>query len=72
MIFSLPLARELFLLDPSNLWLTLAGVGIGLCGAAALEALWWWQGRMLGETRRLWRQDRGRTMSGHSAPEHGA
>ncbi|MCB0926517.1 MAG: HAD-IC family P-type ATPase [Mycolicibacterium insubricum] len=71
-IFSLPLARELFLLDPSNLWLTLAGVGIGLCGAAALEALWWWQGRMLGETRRLWRQDRGRTMSGHSAPEHGA
>ena len=37
-----------------------------------IEALWWWQGRMLGETRRLWRQDRGRTMSGHGAPEHGA
>lgn len=53
-IFSLPLAREKFLLDPSNVVVTSTAVGIGILGAAAVEALWWVQGRILGERRRLW------------------
>jgi cation-transporting ATPase E len=54
-IFSLPLAREEFLLDPSNLVVTSTAVGIGVLGAAAVEAVWWIQGVVLGERRRLWR-----------------
>lgn len=53
-IFSLPLAREKFLLDPSNVVVTSEAVGLGILGAAAIEALWWVQGRILGERRRLW------------------
>lgn len=55
-IFSLPLAREKFLLDPSNVVVTSTAVGIGILGAAAVEALWWVQGSILGERRRLWAQ----------------
>jgi len=54
-IFSLPLAREKFLLDPSNLVVTSTAVGIGLLSAAAVEAVWWIQGAVVGERRRLWR-----------------
>jgi cation-transporting ATPase E len=54
-IFSLPLAREKFMLDPSNLVVTSMSVGIGMLGAAVIEALWWMQGVILGERRRLWR-----------------
>ena len=54
-IFSLPLAREEFLLDPSNLVVTSTAVGIGVLGAATVEAVWWIQGVVLGERRRLWR-----------------
>lgn len=56
-IFSIPCAQQQFMLDPSNLALTSAAVGIGLVGAGAIEVLWWLQGRWLGEPRRLWRTD---------------
>ncbi|MGV0812194.1 cation-translocating P-type ATPase [Mycolicibacterium boenickei] len=55
LIFSLPLARRLFMLDPSNLKVTGIALGIGLVGAALIEVLWWVQGMVLGEKRRLWR-----------------
>ncbi len=55
LIFSLPLAWKLFLLDPTNLATTSTALVIGLAGAAAVEVIWWVQGRVLGETRRLWR-----------------
>jgi cation-transporting P-type ATPase E len=55
-IFSLPLTRREFLLDPSNLTVTSRALGIGVLGAAAIETLWWIRGRMLGVRPRLWRQ----------------
>ncbi|MBX7448009.1 HAD-IC family P-type ATPase [Mycolicibacterium sp. 3033] len=55
LIFSLPLAQKVFLLDPTNLTTTSTALVIGLLGAAAVEVIWWVQGRILGETRRLWR-----------------
>jgi len=53
-IFSIPLAREEFLLDPSNIVLTSAALGIGVLGAAAIEATWWIRAKMLGVQPRLW------------------
>ena len=55
-IFSIPLAQKTFLLDSSNIALASMALGIGLMGAAAIEVIWWVQGRILGERRRLWRQ----------------
>jgi cation-transporting ATPase E len=55
-IFSIPLAQKTFMLDSSNIALTSMGLGIGLLGAAAIEVIWWVQGRILGERRRLWKQ----------------
>ncbi|OMC40785.1 magnesium-transporting ATPase [Mycobacterium sp. GA-1841] len=55
LIFSLPLAQRLFMLDPSNLKVTAIALGIGLIGASLIEVLWWVQGMVLGEKRRLWR-----------------
>jgi cation-transporting ATPase E len=55
-IFSIPLAQKTFLLDSSNIALASMGLGIGLLGAAAIEVIWWVQGRILGERRRLWKQ----------------
>jgi cation-transporting ATPase E len=55
-IFSIPPARELFMLNVSNVTLTSMALGIGLVGVAAIEAIWWVQGRLLGERRRLWKQ----------------
>jgi cation-transporting ATPase E len=55
-IFSIPLAQEKFLLDPSNPVVTSAALGIGVVGAAAIEATWWIRGRMLGVQPRLWRE----------------
>ena len=43
-IFSIPLAREQFMLDPSNVALTGTALGIGVSGAAIVEAIWWWRG----------------------------
>lgn len=54
-IFSIPLAREQFMLDPSNAALTSTALGIGVAAAALIEVIWWGQGAVLGEKRRLWR-----------------
>ncbi|MBU3752107.1 MAG: cation-translocating P-type ATPase, partial [Mycobacterium sp.] len=54
-IFSLPIAREKFMLDPSNEAVTTPAILIGLIAAALIELSWWIQGRVLGEPRRLWR-----------------
>jgi cation-transporting P-type ATPase E len=54
-IFSIPLAQKLFMLDISNLAITSLALGIGLVGAAIIELIWWVQGAMLGERRPLWR-----------------
>jgi cation-transporting ATPase E len=55
-IFSVPLAQRKFFLDPSNLEVTSTALGIGVLGAAAIEAMWWIRARMLGVQPRLWRQ----------------
>jgi cation-transporting ATPase E len=54
-IFALPIAREKFMLDPSDPAVTTPAVLIGLVAAALIEASWWIQGRLLGEPRVLWR-----------------
>jgi cation-transporting ATPase E len=54
-IFAWPLAREKFMLDPSDVTTTATAVLIGLLAAALIEASWWIQGRVLGEPRVLWR-----------------
>jgi cation-transporting P-type ATPase E len=58
-IFSIPLAQKKFLLDPSNLVVTSTALGIGVLGAAAIEAMWWIRARMLGVHPRLWREPGG-------------
>jgi cation-transporting ATPase E len=55
-IFSLPLAQKKFFLDPSNVVLTSTALGIGVLGAAVIEAMWWIRARMLGVQPRLWRE----------------
>ena len=54
-IFSIPLVQKKFLLDPSNLAVTSTALGIGVLGAAAIEATWWIRAKMLGIEPRLWR-----------------
>jgi cation-transporting ATPase E len=54
-IFSLPPAQKLFMLDPSNLAFTALALAIGALGAAIVEVLWWVEGAMTPERRRLWR-----------------
>ena len=56
MIFSIPFAQKWFMLDPSNAVITSMALAIGLVGAAVIELIWWVQGRILGERRRLWKQ----------------
>jgi cation-transporting P-type ATPase E len=55
-IFSIPLAREQFMLDPSNVALTGTALAIGVFGAAIVEALWWLRGSAGVVPARLWRQ----------------
>jgi cation-transporting P-type ATPase E len=55
-IFSIRLAREQFMLDPSNIALTATALGIGVLGAAIVEALWWLQSSPSGAPRCLWRR----------------
>ncbi|HTQ16272.1 cation-translocating P-type ATPase [Mycobacterium sp.] len=55
-IFSLPWSQKKFMLDPSNLWVTATALGIGVLGAAAIEAMWWIRARMLGMKPQLWRR----------------
>jgi cation-transporting P-type ATPase E len=54
-IFSIPLAQKAFMLDISNVAITSMALGIGAVGAAIIEVLWWVQGALVGERRRLWR-----------------
>ncbi|OBB15130.1 magnesium-transporting ATPase [Mycobacteriaceae bacterium 1482268.1] len=54
-IFSIPLAQEAFMLDPSNLTVTSTALAIGVIGAAIIEVAWWVQGAVIGDQRRLWR-----------------
>ncbi|KUH75742.1 magnesium-transporting ATPase [Mycolicibacterium novocastrense] len=56
-IFSIPLAQELFMLDISNVKTTSIAFAIGVLAAAAIEVIWWVQGAVLGERRRLWRAE---------------
>ena len=56
-IFSIPLAQELFMLDISNVKTTSIALVIGVVAAAAIEVIWWVQGMVLGERRRLWRAE---------------
>ena len=55
-IFASPLAREKFMLDPSDPAMTAKAVLIGLVAAGLIEASWWIQGKVLGEPRLLWRR----------------
>ncbi len=54
-IFSIPLAVEKFMLDPSNLAMTTAALTIGVLGAGIVEVLWWVQGAVTGNRRHMWR-----------------
>ncbi len=54
-IFSIPLAQKAFMVDPSNFAVTSIALGIGIVGAVIIEVLWWVQGAVLGERRRLWK-----------------
>jgi cation-transporting ATPase E len=54
-IFSIPFAREQFMLDSSNAALTAMALGIGIVAAALIEVIWWVQGKVVGERRRFWR-----------------
>jgi cation-transporting ATPase E len=56
-IFSIPLARREFMLDPSDVGMTTTALAIGVAGAALIEASWWIRGSVPGEKRRLWRSD---------------
>jgi cation-transporting ATPase E len=56
-IFALPLARKAFMLDPSDVATTSTALAIGFVAAVLIEIVWWVQGRILGESRRLWRSD---------------
>ena len=55
-IFSIPVAQKTFMLDSSNLAVTSMALVIGVVGAGVIEALWWVQGALTGERRRLWKQ----------------
>jgi cation-transporting ATPase E len=54
-IFAMPAAQKTFMLDTSNVAMTSIALGIGLAGAAVIEIIWWVEGVLLGERRRLWR-----------------
>ena len=56
-IFLVPFTQSLFLLDAGNAAMMRTGLTVGLVGAAAIEAIWWIQGRLRGEPRRWWVAD---------------
>jgi cation-transporting P-type ATPase E len=59
LIFSIPLAREQFMLDPSNMAMTAAAFGFGVVGAAIIEAMWWLHGSSGAMKPRLWSRPEG-------------
>ncbi|MGK2880423.1 MAG: HAD-IC family P-type ATPase [Mycobacterium sp.] len=61
-IFSIPLAQRAFMLDPSNVAVTSTALAIGLVAAVIIEAIWWIQGRILNEPRKLWRSGQARSI----------
>jgi len=50
----IPLGRAVFRLDPSNQPMMLTGLVCGLVAIVLIEALWWIDGRVAHERRRLW------------------
>jgi cation-transporting ATPase E len=54
LIFTLPLARRLFLLDTSHPQVMLTGVVVGLIAAVLLEVTWWVTGRVHHVPRKVW------------------
>lgn len=65
-IFSIPLAQQKFLLDPSNPGVTATALGIGAAGAAAIEATWWIRARILRIQPQLWQPAADRGDYGHT------
>jgi cation-transporting ATPase E len=60
-IFAMPLARKEFMLDPSNIALTVTALGIGVFGAAIVEAIWWWRGSADGVPPSVWHRSEARS-----------
>ena len=60
-IFSIPFAREQFMLDPSNVALTGTALAIGVFGAAIVEAIWWWRGSADGVPPSVWHRPEARS-----------
>ncbi|MBV9088461.1 MAG: cation-translocating P-type ATPase [Mycobacteriaceae bacterium] len=54
-IFTVPLAQDKFMLDPSNIALTGSAVAIGVAGAGVVELLWWVPRAVTGNRPRVWR-----------------
>ncbi|UGT41050.1 cation-translocating P-type ATPase [Nocardia yamanashiensis] len=52
-LFSVPFTRHFFKLDPSNVALTTSAVVCGAIGVVLVEAAWWLQARLQGETPHL-------------------
>ena len=48
-IFSIPLAQKVFMLDPSNVAVTTVALVIGVVGAVVIEVLWWVQAAFIGD-----------------------
>lgn len=63
-IFSIPLAQQKFMLDPSNSAVTSMALGIGALGAVVIESLWWMQAAVLGDRPKLWRSSAATTIAG--------
>jgi len=57
-IFAIPLAQKEFLLDPSNVVVTARALGVGVLGAAAIEATWWIRASRLGVRPQLWHRNK--------------
>ena len=55
-IMSIPLGQRLFQVDPSNQAVMLSGAGFGLAALVLIEILWWVDGVVAHEKRRLWQK----------------
>lgn len=56
LIFSWGVTQRLFALDSSHAGMMAMGVGVGLCAAAGVEAVWWIARRKLNQPARLWQR----------------